>query len=88
MSGMTRGEAQLLLAGIRVLTHTGERAPTPEQVADLLELPDSAVRLQLRQLADLGIVALVTTRLRDPCRGAGPPGGGGVARGRRPGHRR
>lgn len=61
MSGMTRGEALLLLAGIRVLTHTLERSPTPEQVADLLGLPASAVRLQLTQLADLGAVALLTS---------------------------
>jgi len=61
MSGLTRGEAHLLVAGIRVLTHTGERPPTPEELADLLELSASAVRLHLRQLADLGIVALVTT---------------------------
>ena len=61
MSGMTRQEAHLLLAGIRVLTHTGQRPPTPEQLAELLELPDSAVRLQLTQLAELGAVALVTS---------------------------
>ena len=59
MSGPTRDEGHLLVAGIRVLTHTGERPPTPEQLADLLELPDSSVRLQLAQLADLGAVALV-----------------------------
>ena len=61
MSAITRNEAHLLLAGIRVLTHRGERPPTPEELADLLDLPDSSVRLQLTQLADLGIVALVTT---------------------------
>ncbi|MFN2371901.1 MAG: hypothetical protein ABR506_12220 [Candidatus Krumholzibacteriia bacterium] len=61
MSGMTRAEAQLLLAGIRVLTHTGQRPPTPEQVAELLQMPASAVRLQLAQLADLGAVALLTS---------------------------
>lgn len=61
MSSMTRQEAHLLLAGIRVLTHTGERPPTPEQLAELLQLPASAVRLQLTQLADLGAVALVTS---------------------------
>jgi hypothetical protein len=61
MSGLTRQEAHLLLAGIRVLTHTCERPPTPEQLAELLQLPDSAVRLQLAQLAELGAVALVTS---------------------------
>ncbi len=61
MKGMTRSEAHLLVAGIRVLTHTGERPPTPEQVAELLGMADSAVRLHLAHLADLGIVALVTS---------------------------
>ncbi|HPF70644.1 MAG TPA: hypothetical protein PLQ13_08255 [Candidatus Krumholzibacteria bacterium] len=61
MSGLSRKDALLLLAGVRVLTHKLERPPTPEQVADLLDLPESAVRLQLTQLADLGAVALVTS---------------------------
>jgi hypothetical protein len=61
MSSLTRGEAQLLLAAIRVLTHKLERSPTPEQVADLLDRAESAVRLQLTQLADLGAVALLTS---------------------------
>jgi len=60
VSGLSRKDALLLLAGVRVLTHKLERPPTPEQVADLLDLPESAVRLQLTQLADLGAVALVT----------------------------
>jgi hypothetical protein len=58
---MTRDRARLLLAGIRVLTHRLERAPTPEELAELLDLPDSAVRLEASQLAELGAVALVTT---------------------------
>jgi hypothetical protein len=61
MSSLTRGEAHLLLAAIRVLTHKLERSPTPEQVADLLDRAESAVRLQLTQLADLGAVALLTS---------------------------
>jgi len=61
VSGLSRKDALLLLAGVRVLTHKLERPPTPEQVADLLDLPESAVRLQLTQLADLGAVALVTS---------------------------
>lgn len=61
MSGITRSEAHLLLAGIRVLAHTQQRPPTPEQLAELLQLPATAVRLQLVQLADLGAVALLTS---------------------------
>ena len=85
MSGMTRQEAHLLLAGIRVLTHTGERPPTPEQLADLLELSASAVRLQLAQLADLGAVALVEsafethTEVRDYLRAEELPAEAGPA---------
>lgn len=59
MITMTRREAHLLLAGIRVLSHLKGRAPTPNELADLLEVSDSAVRLQLALLEDLGIAALV-----------------------------
>ena len=59
MTHMTRNEAKLLLAGIRVLTHTLERAPTPEELADLLDMGASPVRLHLARLAAMGIVALV-----------------------------
>ena len=58
---MTQDEARLLLAGIRVLTHRLERGPTPEELADLLDMADSQVRIQLTILADLGIAALVTS---------------------------
>lgn len=58
---MTRDEAKLLLAGIRVLTHLLERGPTPEELAELLDMGESPVRLQLARLADLGVVALVTS---------------------------
>jgi hypothetical protein len=56
---MTRDEAKLLLAGIRVLSHRLERAPTPEELAELLDLGASPVRLHLTQLVDLGAVAMV-----------------------------
>jgi len=59
MINMTRGEAHLLLAGIRVLNHLNERSPTPEELADLLQMSPSAVRLQLAFLEDLGVAALV-----------------------------
>ena len=61
MSQITRDEARLLLAGMRVLTHLLERPPTPEELAELLDMGESHVRLQLSRLADLGAVALVTS---------------------------
>ncbi|MCK9995359.1 MAG: hypothetical protein KAH56_03650 [Candidatus Krumholzibacteria bacterium] len=59
MIKMTRDEAQLLLAGIRVLNHLNGRSPTPEDLAELLQQSASSVRLQLAFLDDLGIVSLV-----------------------------
>jgi len=59
MIKMTRNEAQLLLAGIRVLNHLNGRSPTPEELADLLQQSASSVRLHLAFLDDLGVVALV-----------------------------
>lgn len=59
MINMTRNEAQLLAAGIRVFSHLNDRSPTPEELADLVQLPASSVRLQLAYLDDRGIVALV-----------------------------
>ena len=59
MIDLTRDEAQLLLAGIRVLMHLKERSPTPEELAELLEQSASSVRLQLAFLEDQGSVALV-----------------------------
>lgn len=59
MIKMTRNEAQLLLAGIRVLSHLNGRSPTPEELADLLQQSASSVRLQLAFLDDGGMAALV-----------------------------
>lgn len=59
MIKMTRNEAQLLVAGIRVYNHLNDRSPTPEELADLVQLSASSVRLQLAFLDDRGIVALV-----------------------------
>jgi len=59
VSRLTRSEAQLLLAAVRVLTHQLERPPTPEQAADLLDMPASSVRLHYAFLADMGAVAMV-----------------------------
>ena len=59
MIDLTRDEAQLLLGGIRVLSHLHGRSPTPEELAELLEKSASAVRLHLTFLADRGAIALV-----------------------------
>jgi len=59
MIKMTRNEAQLLVAGIRVFQHLNGRSPTPEELADLLQLSSSSVRLQLAFLDDSKVVALV-----------------------------
>ena len=55
----TRNEAHLIVAAIRVLENRLERLPLPVEVSDLLEMSESAVSLQLNQLADLGIVMVV-----------------------------
>ncbi len=59
MSRLTRNEAHLMVAAIRVLDHREQRPPTPLEIADLLERSESAVRLDLNTLADLRIVLLV-----------------------------
>jgi hypothetical protein len=59
MIDMTRHEAHLLLAGIRVLNHLKGRSPTPEELAELLQSSASSVRLQLAFLDERGVVSLV-----------------------------
>ncbi len=56
---VTQHEAQLLLAAIRVQAHLLERSPTPAEVAELLDMSESSIRLQLVFLKDLGAVDLV-----------------------------
>lgn len=67
MIDLNRGEAHLLLAGIRVLSHREGRPPTPEELAELLEQSASAVRLQLTFLEDRGAVALVKSAFETHC---------------------
>lgn len=67
MVDLNRGEAHLLLAGIRVASHREGRPPTPEELADLLGLPASAVRLQLSFLEERGAVALVRSAFETHC---------------------
>ncbi len=59
MTKLTRNEAHLLLAGIRVLSHLKNIPPTPEELAEILEQPSTLVRLQLDFLNELGAVTLV-----------------------------
>jgi hypothetical protein len=56
---VTRQEAHLLVAAIRVLSHREGAAPRPDAVAELLGLAPAVLRIQLATLQDLGIVALV-----------------------------
>lgn len=59
MNKMTRGEAHLILAAIRILDHLNQRPPTPAEIAELIQGSESAVRLQLALLQDLGAAVLV-----------------------------
>jgi len=56
---MKRQEAHVLVAAIRVQVHRLGRSPTPAELAELLELSETEVRLQLNFLQDLGAVDLV-----------------------------
>ncbi len=59
MISLTRTEGHLIVAAIRVLDHRDECPPSPAGIANLLELAESAVRLQLNALAEMGIVLQV-----------------------------
>lgn len=61
MIRLARNEGHLFVAGVRVLAHRLGRGPTPEELADLLALPESQVRLQASALEELGAVALVSS---------------------------
>jgi DNA-binding IclR family transcriptional regulator len=56
---VSRQDAQLLLAAIRVLAHRFGRPPRPAEVAELLDLPEATVRLHASALQDLGAAVLV-----------------------------
>ncbi len=56
---MTRQEAHVLVSAIRVQAHLLERSPTPAELADLLQISETAVRLQLVFLQDIGAVDVV-----------------------------
>ena len=65
MTQMTRNEAHVILAGIRVLSHLKDIPPTPEEVAELLEKAPTLIRLQLTFLKGLGAVALVQSAYQE-----------------------
>lgn len=56
---VSRKQGHLAVAAVRVLAHQLERSPRPEEVADLLALPAALLRVQLVELQERGIVALV-----------------------------
>ena len=56
---LTRHDAHILLAAVRVQAHLLDRSPTPAEVADLLDRSETEIRLQLVFLQDLGAVDLV-----------------------------
>lgn len=59
MAQLTRNQAHLVVAAIRVLEHRLTRPPEPAEVAEILDLDESSVRLQINQLNELGIALLV-----------------------------
>ena len=59
MNRLTRNEAHLVLAAIRVLDHLQERPPTPGEIAELLQEDESTIRSRLAQLHDLGAAVLL-----------------------------
>lgn len=56
---LTRQDAHLLLAAIRVQAHLLERSPTPAELAELLDRSETEIRLQLVFLQERGAVDLV-----------------------------
>ena len=59
MADLDRNTAHLVLAAIRVLSHRLQRSPRPDEVAELLEWPETTIRLHAAQLQDLGAAMLV-----------------------------
>jgi len=59
MTRLNKKEAHLVIAAIRILENRDKMPPTPGDMADLLNVSESSVRLQLNILSDLGIVCLV-----------------------------
>ncbi len=65
MTEMTKQQAHLMVAAVRVAAHLHERSPKPSEIAGLLKVSESTVRLELITLQDLGIVVLVTSAYDD-----------------------
>ncbi len=56
---LSRHDAHLILAAIRILAHREGRPPRPADVAELLDWPEAVVRLHAVALQDLGAAILV-----------------------------
>ena len=54
MTNLDRRDAQLIIAAIRVLNHRHGRPSRPDEVAELLELPEATIRLRAIALQELG----------------------------------
>lgn len=52
-------EAHLIVAAVRVLTHCGQRPPTPEDVAKLLGLTPEKTNIVVHELGELGVLRLL-----------------------------
>ncbi len=59
MAELNRGDAHLLVAAIRVLEHKLDRPPEPAEMASLLDLDESSVRLRINLMNERGIVQVV-----------------------------
>jgi hypothetical protein len=59
VSHLSRHDAHLILAAIRILAHRDGRPPRPADVAELLDWPEAVVRLHAVALQDLGAAILV-----------------------------
>jgi hypothetical protein len=54
-------QGHLVVAAVRVLSHTGEKPPTYEEIGRLLHISHEVVGVVARGLANLGIVKIHTT---------------------------
>lgn len=59
MAQVTRKEAHLLVSAIRVLEHKLDRPPEPSEIAQLVDLDESSVRMQINILSEAEIILLV-----------------------------
>ena len=58
---VSRKDAHLIVAAVRVLSHKHKTSPTPEDVAGLLEWAPEILRLKALALVELGALTQVTS---------------------------